>query len=99
MFGKLLMKISEKMEKGIQKKPEEKVPVNIERKDLKNQEDLSVTESDSMESIKSGSYSNNFLKNNDEFLEDVFPGSIPGILMLDDSKILENTPFNPIHKD
>ena len=46
MFGKLLMKISEKMEKGIQKKPEEKVPVNIEKKDLKNQEDLSVTESD-----------------------------------------------------
>jgi hypothetical protein len=46
MFGKLLMKISEKMEKGIQKKPEEKVPVNIEKKDLKNQKDLSATESD-----------------------------------------------------
>jgi len=45
MFGKLLMKISEKMEKWIQKKPEEKVPVDIEKKDLKNQEDLSATES------------------------------------------------------
>ena len=55
MFGKLLMKISEKMEEWIQKKPEEKVPVNIEKKDLKNQEDLSTTESDS---IKLGDYYN-----------------------------------------
>jgi len=99
MFGKLLMKISEKMERKIHNKPEEKSPVDIERKDLKNQEDLSATESDSMENIKLGSYSNNFLNNNDEFLENVFPGSIPGILMIDDSKILENTPFDPIHKD
>ena len=99
MFGKLLMKISEKMERKIHKKSEEKAPVDIERNNLKNQENLSATESDSMESIKLGSCSNNFLKNNDEFLENVFPGSIPGILMLDDSKILENTPFNPIHKD
>jgi hypothetical protein len=94
MFGKWLMKISEKMERKIHKKSEEKAPVDIERNDFKNQENLSATESDSMKSIKLGSYSNNFLKNYDKFLEDVFPGSIPGILMLDDSKILENNDSN-----
>jgi hypothetical protein len=55
MFGELLMKISEKMEEWIQKKPEEKVPVNIERNNFKNQENLSATESDS---IKLGDYCN-----------------------------------------
>ena len=55
MFGELLMKISEKMEEWIQKKPEEKVPVNIERNNFKNQENLSATESDS---IKLGDYYN-----------------------------------------
>jgi len=83
MFGKLLMKISEKMEKGIQKKPEEKFPVNIERNDLKNQEDLSTTESDT---IKLWDYGDSeFLMHRDKILQNIFPGSVPGISMLDDS--------------
>jgi len=84
MFGKFLMKISEKMEKGIQKKPEEKVPVNIEKKDLKNQEDLSTTESDT---IKLWDYGDGeFLKHRDKILQNIFPGSVPGSLMIDDSE-------------
>ena len=83
MFGKLLMKISEKMEKGIQKKPEEKFPVNIERNDFKNQEDLSTTESDT---IKLWDYGDSeFLMHRDKILQNIFPGSVPGISMLDDS--------------
>ena len=77
------MKISEKMEKGIQKKPEEKFPVNIERNDLKNQEDLSTTESDT---IKLWDYGDSeFLMHRDKILQNIFPGSVPGISMLDDS--------------
>jgi hypothetical protein len=97
MFGKLLMKISEKMEEWIQKKPEEKVPVDIERNDLKNQEDLSTTESDT---IKLWDYGDGeFLKPRDKILQNIFPGSVPGILMINDSKILNNTPFDPILND
>ena len=83
MFGKLLMKISEKMEKGIQKKPEEKFPVNIERNDLKNQEDLSTTESDTIKLWDCGD--SEFLMHRDKILQNIFPGSVPGISMLDDS--------------
>ena len=97
MFGELLMKISEKMEEWIQKKPEEKVPVNIERKDLKNQEDLSTTKSDT---IKLWDYDDSeFLMHSDKILQNIFPGSVPGILMINDSKILKNTPFDPILND
>jgi len=87
MLGKLLMKISEKMERKIHNKPEEKSPVDIERKDLKNQEDLSATESDT---IKLWDYGDSeFLMHRDKILQNIFPGSVPGILMIDDSEFLE----------
>jgi hypothetical protein len=70
MFGKLLMKISEKMERKIHKKSEEKAPVDIKRNDFKNQENLSATESDS---IKLGDYCNS------RFLNPTDPYAISGI--------------------
>jgi hypothetical protein len=55
----------------------------LKKKDLKNQEDLSTTESDT---IKLWDYGDSeFLMHRDKILQNIFPGSVPGISMLDDS--------------
>ena len=88
MFGKWLMKISEKMERKIynksEEKSEEKSPVDIEKKDLKNQEDLSTTESDS---IKLGDYCNScFLDPTDFSLVGSFDSLVNFLIYYDDDQ-------------
>ena len=84
MFGKWLMKISEKMERKIHKKSEEKAPVDIERNDFKNQENLSATESDS---IKLGDYCDScFLDPTDFSLVGSFDSLVNFLIYYDDDQ-------------